>query len=79
MLVLSRKQNETIVIPQLGIEITLVAIRGDKARIGINAPREYDVHRGEVQRAIEDTRTVKDAAPSATCQPELAGTAGKAD
>lgn len=55
MLVLSRKKNESIVI-DLGngqyITITLVEIRGDKARLGIVAPKEIPVHRQEVHDAI---------------------------
>ena len=53
MLVLSRKRNETIVIADGEIVLTVVEIRGDKVRIGITAPRDISVHRGEVQEAIE--------------------------
>lgn len=52
MLVLSRKKNETIVIDDT-IEITVVEIRGDKVRLGINAPKEVSVHRLEVKEAID--------------------------
>ena len=52
MLVLSRKQNETITIGQ-DIRITIVDIRGDKVRVGIEAPREVPVHREEVWAAIQ--------------------------
>ena len=53
MLVLSRKRNETIVIDDGRIKIHVVEIRGDKVRLGIEAPREMPVHRGEVYRAIK--------------------------
>jgi len=54
MLVLSRKKEETIEIgPGAVIRIIVVDIRGDKVRIGIEAPREMPVHRGEVARRIE--------------------------
>jgi len=52
MLVLSRKRNESIVING-NITVTLVDIRGDKARLGIEAPNDVTVHRLEVQEAIE--------------------------
>ena len=51
MLVLSRQRDETIMIGD-DIEVTVVDIRGDKVRLGINAPREIAVHRKEVYDAI---------------------------
>ena len=52
MLVLSRKENERIVIDD-DITITLVEIRGDKVRLGIEAPKDVPVHRQEVYDAIQ--------------------------
>lgn len=52
MLVLSRHVDETIIIGD-NIKITIVAIRGDKVRIGIEAPQEISVHRQEVYNAIK--------------------------
>lgn len=52
MLVLSRQRDESIVIGD-NIEITIVDIRGDKVRLGINAPTEIPVHRREVYDAIQ--------------------------
>jgi len=51
MLVLSRKKNESIVIDD-NVVITIVEIRGDKVRLGIQAPRDIPVHRQEVLNAI---------------------------
>lgn len=51
MLVLSRKRNESIVIND-NIVVTIVDVRGDKVRIGIEAPRDVSVHREEVLEAI---------------------------
>lgn len=51
MLVLSRKKNESIIIAD-DVEIVVVEIRGDKVRLGINAPKEIPVHRKEVWEAI---------------------------
>ncbi|MEO0515538.1 MAG: carbon storage regulator CsrA [Planctomycetota bacterium] len=52
MLVLSRQRDETIMIGD-EVEITVVDIRGDKVRLGINAPRTIQVHRKEVYEAIQ--------------------------
>ncbi len=51
MLVLSRKKNESIIIDG-NITVTIVEVRGDKVRIGIDAPRDVTVHRSEVAEAI---------------------------
>lgn len=55
MLVLSRKKNESIVInggTEQEITIVVVEIRGDKVRLGVEAPKEIPVHRREVHEAI---------------------------
>ena len=56
MLILSRRPNETIIIvcPN-GDRITVMntEVRGDKARLGFDAPRDYVIHRSEVLDAIE--------------------------
>jgi carbon storage regulator len=52
MLVLSRQRDESIIIGD-NIVITIVDIRGDKVRLGINAPTEIPVHRQEVYEAIQ--------------------------
>jgi len=52
MLVLSRKKNESIVIDER-IVITVIEIRGDKVRLGIEAPREVAIHRHEVFEALK--------------------------
>jgi carbon storage regulator len=52
MLVLSRQRDESIIIGD-NIVITIVDIRGDKVRLGIEAPQEIPVHRQEVYEAIQ--------------------------
>jgi carbon storage regulator len=52
MLVLSRQRDESIMIGD-SIVVTIVDIRGDKVRLGINAPAEVPVHRQEVYEAIQ--------------------------
>lgn len=60
MLVLSRRRDETIMIGD-DIEISIVDIKGDTVRIGINAPRTVSVHRKEIYEAIraENIATTK--------------------
>jgi len=62
MLVLSRRRDETIMIGD-DIEITVVDIRGDKVRLGINAPRHIPVHRKEVYDAIKRDSSKPPLAP----------------
>jgi carbon storage regulator len=60
MLVLSRKKNEKIRIKD-DITVVVVEIRGDKVRLGIDAPKEVPVHREEVYVSIrQDGRRKSD-------------------
>jgi len=52
MLVLSRQRDESIMIGD-DVEITIVDVRGDKVRLGINAPKKIPVHRREIYDAIQ--------------------------
>jgi carbon storage regulator len=53
MLVLTRKKEEVIRVGNQGIvKITIVEIRGDKVRVGIDAPKNVPIHREEVFKAI---------------------------
>jgi len=52
MLVLSRQCDESIIIGD-NIVVTVVDVRGDKVRLGIQAPTEIPVHRREVYEAIQ--------------------------
>ncbi|MDE0940151.1 MAG: carbon storage regulator CsrA [Pirellulales bacterium] len=73
MLVLSRKKNESIVIND-DITIVVVEIRGDKVRLGVEAPKEIPVHRREVYDAIQRGATVEVPAKAAE-EPDAAGSA----
>lgn len=65
MLVLSRKKNESIVINN-DITIVVVEIRGDKVRLGVEAPKEVPVHRREVYDAIKRNAATEAAADDAS-------------
>jgi carbon storage regulator len=60
MLVLSRKRNESVVIND-NITVVVVDVRGDKVRLGIEAPKDVPVHRKEIYDAIRDSNTRKNA------------------
>lgn len=71
MLVLSRKKNESIVIND-DITIVVVEIRGDKVRLGVEAPKEVPVHRREVYEAIKRNELAARAQESANAASEAA-------
>lgn len=52
MLVLSRRPGESIVIGNQ-VVVTIIEVKGDQVRVGIDAPREVQVHREEVYRELE--------------------------
>jgi len=62
MLVLSRKKNESIIIND-HITVTVVEIRGDKVRLGIDAPKDVTVHRREVYEAIQNQVKARETSP----------------
>jgi len=61
MLVLSRKKDEKIIIGD-SITVMVIEIRGDKVRLGIDAPKEVSVHRQEVYEAIQREAEANNAA-----------------
>src|SRR4029077_5911129 len=62
MLVLSRKKNESIIIND-NITVTVIEIRGDKVRLGIEAPKTVTVHRREVYEAIKNQARASEQTP----------------
>ncbi len=51
MLILTRRVGESVVIGD-DVVVTVVEVRGDSVRIGIDAPRSVDVHREEIYREL---------------------------
>ena len=60
MLVLSRKKNESIVIND-NIVVTVVDIRGDKVRLGFDAPKDVPIHRRDVSDEIKRSEAASNA------------------
>ncbi|MFO7903883.1 MAG: carbon storage regulator CsrA [Pirellulaceae bacterium] len=66
MLVLSRHRDESIMIGD-EIVVTIVDVRGDKVRLGIDAPQDIPVHRQEVYEAIQrENRKASQVQPQET-------------
>jgi carbon storage regulator len=65
MLVLSRHRDESIIIND-NIVVTIVDIRGDKVRLGIQAPSNIPVHRQEIYDAIQREKTRDPGTPPTT-------------
>ncbi len=75
MLILARRIGETIMIGDQ-VELTVVDIKGDQVKLGINAPAQVKVYRREVYAAIqEENRAAASAAPQTL--PSLQGLMGR--
>ena len=68
MLALSRKKNEALVINN-NVEVTILEIKGDQVKIGIEAPQEVPVYRKEVYLQIQQSN--KEAMDNAISQENL--------
>lgn len=71
MLVLSRKCAQTIVLPTLGITIDLLEIKGNRVRIGIDAPAEVPVYRQEVAERLAAQEVAQTQMSDARSKPVL--------
>lgn len=77
MLILTRRVGETIVIGD-NVVVTVLGIKGNQVRIGINAPKDVSVHREEIyQRIQQEKNTTPVAQPEEAPAPAAAAPARK--
>ena len=69
MLILTRRVGESLMIGD-EINVTVLGIRGNQVRIGVNAPKEVAVHREEIYERIKQEQTGADPAPSPESGPQ---------
>ena len=75
MLVLSRRAGESVVLGE-DITVTVLEVRGDVVRIGIDAPRSLKVHRAELLAQLEESNR-KSASPSDDLVAQLSQALGR--
>ena len=56
MLILTRKVGETLMVGE-DVAVTVMAVNGNQVRIGINAPKDVEVHREEIYERIKEEKT----------------------
>ena len=83
MLILTRRVGETLMIGD-DVTVTVLGVKGNQVRIGINAPKDVSVHREEIYERIKNeqagkTEQVSEAAPAPVADSGSAGLMGSDD
>lgn len=67
MLILTRRAGETVMVGS-DITITVLGVKGNQVRIGINAPKDVAVHREEIYERIQSEKKAKEAEEAEAAQ-----------